>query len=157
MPRGGHCSESLHTLPLQGGKPRALGCQARSLVNRPLSKSPPKLRVVDLCDVRAQQRMVSRGPASWGDSDLTRAPLHLRAFLLPVRLYLGFGVTPSTISLGFLYSNMRTERCSDAGCTGASLAQRQLRSALTGRRLDRTLGLCRPAMEKKAAQVLMFV
>lgn len=53
-PRGGHCSESLHALPLQGGKPRALGCQARSAVNRLLSKSPLKLRVVDLCDVWAQ-------------------------------------------------------------------------------------------------------
>lgn len=53
-PRGGHCSESLHALPLQGGKPRVLGCQACSLVNWPLSKSPPKLRVVDLCDVWAQ-------------------------------------------------------------------------------------------------------
>lgn len=39
-PRGGHCSESLHALPLQGGKPRALGCQARSLVNWPLSSHP---------------------------------------------------------------------------------------------------------------------
>lgn len=39
-PRGGHCSESLHALLLQGGRARVLGCQPRLVVNQPLSKSP---------------------------------------------------------------------------------------------------------------------
>lgn len=39
-PRGGHCSESLHALLLEGGRARVLGCQPRLVVNQPLSKSP---------------------------------------------------------------------------------------------------------------------
>lgn len=59
-----------------------------------LRVSHPKTQGFGLMrDVWAQKSVVSRGPAVRGASDSTRVPFHLRVFLLPVCLYLGFRVT----------------------------------------------------------------